>query len=222
MSGMRVLGSALFVASVALAACSEPAADVGAQAGALEVYRDGCDAAACSARPAPQHRCAGGYPVTVCTMARGECGWQVDCADEPPPDFDPHGSVSSCDGGGASAASCGALPAYDDEDCVYGFFGEPVCESHDRAPCAWSRRCRPQPCEQRGTCNTLDRSKLGEPCDAEAPCPSGSSCASIFVNLGETTPPTCIAGDPCDALTCSAGLTCTVADSYPAQVRCTR
>lgn len=223
---MRVPGSVLFVATALVAACNSkttPAPNNATQAGALEVYRDGCDADACSARPPPQHRCAGGYAVTVCTAARGTCGWQVDCADEPPPDYDGNVSVTSCDGAGTTVEACGPLPTYDEKDCVYGFIGEPQCESYGGAPCAWSHRCRPQPCEQRGTCNTFDRSKLGEPCDALSdPCPSGSTCASVFVNLGETIPPTCIAGNPCDALTCNDGLTCTVAESYPAQVRCSR
>lgn len=160
--------------------------------------------------------------MTVCTKARGTCGWQIDCADQPPPDYDGNVAVSSCDGPVAPEEACGPLPTYDEKDCVYGFIGEPQCESYGGEPCAWSHRCRPQPCEQLGTCNTLDRSKLGEPCDAENPCPSGASCATIYVNLGETVPPTCIAGNPCDALTCNAGRACIVAESYPAQVRCTR
>lgn len=223
---MRVPGSILFLSTTMIAACgSEAATDV--QVDALEVYRDGCDAGVCDARPAPQHRCVGGYAVTVCTKARGACGWQIDCADEPPPGYDGNVGVSSCDvsrpgGEGPGRERCGPIPDADERDCVYGFFGEPQCESYDRAPCAWSRSCRPQPCEQRGTCNTLDRSKLGASCDANATCPSGSTCASISVNLGEYVAPTCIEGNPCDALLCHAGRGCYVAESYPAQVGCGR
>jgi hypothetical protein len=225
----RLIGSSFAFATLVLVACggaNATQAPRGSQTGALEVYRDACDAEACGARPAPWHRCVGGYEVSVCTKARGACGWQIDCADAPPPGYDGNVAVGSCDLGappGAEASeACGPLPAYDDQDCVYGFIGEPQCERYGADPCAWSRRCRPQPCEQRGTCNTLDRSKLGAACDAESPCPSGSTCASIAVNLGEHVPPTCIGGNPCDALTCADGLTCHVMESYPAQVACGR
>lgn len=217
----RPIDSLFFASTVVIVACNAGTeGDADTQRDALGVYRDGCDAEACGARPAPKHQCVGGHAVTVCTGARGACGWQVDCADEPPPGYDGNVAVSSCDGGGTTAAACGAVPAYDDKDCVYGFLGDPSCESYDRAPCAWSRRCRPQPCEQRGTCNTLDRSKLGADCDVTKPCPSGSTCASIRVNIGESVPPTCIAGDACSALTCAPGLACMVAESYPAQLGC--
>lgn len=212
---MRIAGAALFVSGLVIAACSsDPDAD------AFEVHRDGCSADACGARPEPGHGCVGGYAVTVCTKARGACGWQVDCAPEPPPGYDGNVGVGSCDGGGQDADACGPVPTYDEKDCVYGFIGEPSCESYDRAPCAWSRRCRAQPCEQLGTCNTLDRSKLGEPCGLEAPCPEGSTCASIRVNIGESVPPTCIMGDPCEALTCYGGRDCMMAESYPGQLGC--
>jgi hypothetical protein len=224
----RLAGSSCAFATVVLVACGGASATQGphgSQTGALEVYRDACDAEACGARPAPWHRCVGGYEVSVCTRARGPCGWQIDCADEAPPDYDGTVGVSSCDMGGSGttgAEACGPRPDYDDKDCVYGFLGEPQCESYGGAGCAWSRRCRPQPCEQRGTCNTLDRSKLGAPCDAESTCPSGSICASIGVNIGEHVPPTCVEGTGCEALTCADGLTCHVMESYPAQIACGR
>lgn len=219
---MRAPRQLFFVAVALLAACngSVPASNGSSQSAALTVYRDGCSAEACGARPEPRYRCAGGYPMTVCTKARGSCSWQIDCVDEPPPDYDGNVSVASCNGpSGSAEEACGPLPTYDEKDCVYGFIGEPQCESYGGASCAWSHRCRPQPCDQRGTCNTLDRSKLGAACDAQNPCPEGSTCGTIYVNLGETVPPTCIAGNPCDALTCKTGR-CFVAESYPVQVRC--
>lgn len=219
----RLLGSSLLFASLVIAACSGKSdGNAGSQADGLAVYRDGCDADACAARPAPAHLCAGGYAVTVCTKARGACGWQVDCADEAPAGYDGSIGVSSCASLADGTAPCGQLPSSDEKDCVYGVIGEPQCESYDRQPCAWSQRCRPQPCDQKGTCNTLDRSKLGVPCGADVRCPSGSSCASVFVNLGETEPPRCIQGDPCSALTCAPGGECQTQDSYPAQVVCGR
>ncbi|MBX3209462.1 MAG: hypothetical protein KF764_30795 [Labilithrix sp.] len=222
---MRFFGSSFVFAGLVLVACGGASATggtVGSQTGALGTYRDGCDANACGARPAPQHRCAGGFAVSVCTKARGTCGWQIDCADEPPPEYDGNVGVSSCDVNTTAAQACGPLPVYDDKDCVYGFIGEPQCERYGNASCAWSHRCRPRPCEQTGTCNVLDRSKLGGTCDAESPCPTGSSCASINVNIGEHIPPTCVEGDACSALTCAAGLQCYVRESYPLQVGCGR
>lgn len=201
--------------------CDSKVADAtGNQAETLVVYRDGCDEAACGARIEPPHPCAGGYAVSVCTTARGACSWQVDCASEPPPGEDSSRAVSSCDVGGGP--TCGAVPSFDEKDCVYGFLGEPQCESWDGAACAWTQRCRPQPCEQTGTCNTLDRSKLGETCGIDKPCPEGATCASISVNVGEYVPPTCILGDPCSALTCAAGRGCAILESYPAQLVCSR
>ena len=220
---MRPSSGVCFAFVAFVAACHGKAAESSpSQGGALEVYRDGCDAAACGDRPAPKHRCVGGYELTVCTRARGACGWQVDCADDPPPGYDPAVAVATCGAADAGATSieCGPLPAYDERDCVYGFVGEPQCERYGRSPCAWSRRCRPRPCEQTGTCNTLDRTRLGAPCDAFTTCPEGATCASISVGIGDQVPPRCIAGSPCDALTCAAGRTCYVASSYPAQVGC--
>ncbi|MBX3211737.1 MAG: hypothetical protein KF850_06870 [Labilithrix sp.] len=220
---MRLLGSSLLLATLVLACSStSTTGDIGSQTDALEAYRDGCDAGACGARPAPQHQCVGGYAVSVCTKARGACGWQIDCADEPPPDYDGNVGVSPCDVNTTAEQACGPLPVYDDADCVYGFIGEPQCERYGNASCAWSRRCRPKPCDQSGTCNALDRSKLGAACDAQIPCPTGSSCGSISVNIGDYVPPTCIEGDPCSALTCAPGLQCYVAESYPLQVGCGR
>lgn len=226
-------GLSLLIASgVAASACGgsiqeddASGAGTGTQTGAFEIYRDGCDAAACDVRPAPEHICAGGYAVTVCTKARGTCGWQVDCSQEPPPGYDPLVPVSSCGHGGDSWLEvCGALPTYDPLDCVHGFAGEPQCEGWNRAPCAWKARCLPPPCDQTGGCNTLDRSKLGATCGAGEPCPAGSTCASINVNAPhEYLPPTCIEGNnPCDALVCAAGRSCYVAESYPAQVGCSK
>ncbi len=190
---------------------------VGSGETALETYRDGCDADTCGPRPSPTQRCVGGYATSVCTKARGACGWQIDCADKPPPEYDGDIPVSSC-----AVQECGRVSAYDAKDCVYGFIGEPKCERYGSASCAWSRRCRPQPCDQTRSCNVLDRSKLGAACGLKTPCPSGSRCASINVNSGEFVSPTCIEGNGCGALMCAAGLRCYVEASNPAQLGCGR
>lgn len=219
---VRVLVSAVAFTSLVLA-CSgstTPAPSPGTQTGTLGTYRDGCDAAACGAQPAPKHQCVGGYPASVCTKARGACGWQVDCVKEPPPGYDGAVGVSPC-GDATTGEQCGPQPVLDEKDCVYGFIGKPQCERYGSAACAWSSRCGPQPCNQTGTCNTLDRSKLGGPCGLDTPCPEGSSCASITVNLGEYIPPTCIQNGACP-LTCAGGGSCIVAESYPGQMSCAR
>ena len=216
----RVLPASVLLLGL-VAACGKTATedDTGSESGALGAYRDGCDAAACGPRPAPKHPCVGGYPANVCTRARGTCGWQVDCVADPPAGYDGNVGVSSCGTSPSTASECGPLPVYDDKDCVHGFLGVPQCESYDRAACAWSRRCAPPPCDQTGTCNALDRSKLAGPCDAQTPCPSGYSCASISVNIDESIAPTCIEQSSCP-LTCAAGKSCLQLDSYPAQVIC--
>lgn len=206
-----LLASALFVAC---GDSSDPSAGSGQSA--LGTYRDGCDESSCGAQPAPPHSCVGGYPASVCTKARGACGWQVDCVSQPPPGYDGNAAVGFC----PNAASCGAVPTYDDLDCVWGFLGEPSCERRGSAPCTWSRRCRPEPCDRTGTCNTLDRSKVGEPCGNGERCPEGSSCNSVSVNIGDRVPASCILGNPCEALTCAAGRRCAILESYPGQVVC--
>lgn len=69
--------------------------------------------------------------------------------------------------------------------------------------------------------NTLDRSKLGEACDANTRCPEGYGCASITVNAGEYVPPTCVQQASCP-LTCASGSSCIQMDSYPARIACAR
>lgn len=206
-----------------LIACNGATTDrepsTGSQKGALGTYRDGCDEAACGALPAPKHRCIGGYAASVCTKARGTCGWQVDCAKDPPTDYNPNIGVSPC-GDATTGEACGAQPAWDDKDCVYGFVNtKPQCESYDRAACAWSRSCAPQPCSETGTCNILDRSKLGAACDAKTQCPDGYLCASITVNIGEYIAPVCVPRDGC-VLTCADGGSCFYLESYPEQLGC--
>ena len=213
----RAAASSVFVIAFVVACSGQTAntnGNTGTQSGALGTYRDGCDAATCGDRPAPKHSCTGGYPSSVCTKARGACGWQVDYLHDPPADFDGSIGVSPC-------SDCGTQPAFDDKDCVYGFIGEPQCEKYGTAACGWTRRCRPQPCDQTGTCNVLDRSKLGGACDIKTPCPTGYSCASIAVNIGENIPPTCVKPDSCP-LTCAAGTSCAILDSFPGQIVCGR
>jgi len=216
-ASLLVVGAAIVACGGSTTGSTDGTNGVGSQTGAFQTYRDGCDTAACDAQPPPKHQCVGGYPVSVCTKARGACGWQVDCASEPPPGYDGNVGVSQC-----PAATCGPLPTYDDKDCVYGFVvGEPQCERYGAAPCAWTRRCRPQPCEQTNTCKVLDGSKLGAACGGtDSSCPAGSSCASISVNIGDYVPPTCIQGNPCDALTCATGRERYILDSHPGQVGC--
>lgn len=194
----------------------------GTQSGALGTYRDGCDEAACGAQPAPKHQCVGGYPASVCTKARGACGWQVDCVAQPPPGYDGTIGVGAC-GDATKGEQCGAQPSWDDKDCVYGFINQAQCENYGGAGCAWSRRCAPQPCEQKGTCNTLDRSKLGPSCadlDAAPSCPDGYSCASITVNIGEYVPPVCIPNGVCPLTCATPGDACFTLESYPGQMGC--
>lgn len=185
-------------------------------------------AAACAGKPVPPHACVGGTREPRCnTLANGETRWQIDCIrlDATKPldagtSTSPPVGISPCD-----AQACGPEPAWDESDCVYGFYGAaPSCSSIDRAPCTWARSCRSKPCTPEDpTCNVLHEEKLGQPCDADLECPSGSSCNSIVANFGDDEPRTvCIAGNPCDALTCAAGKRCRVAASYPAQVACTR
>lgn len=189
----------------------------------LETYRDGCGEAECGATPAPAHRCVGGYELAVCTKARGACSWQVDCAAEPPAGYNGNVGVGPCDLGEPAAPSkCGALPTYDEKECVWGFVGTPQCESYDMAACEWSHRCRPEPCDRKGTCNILDRSKVGQACNGNTPCPEGSECASISVNIGEYVETSCIQGNPCAALACAAGSNCLVLESSPAQILCSK
>lgn len=202
--------------ALSLVACSESSPGEGSGSASLEVYQDGCDAAACGERPAPAHACVGGHAVSVCTTGRGSCGWQVDCQSEPPADYDPGSAIGSCE-----VDECGDRPSFDAADCVYGFVGEPVCQRRDRQACAWERSCRPEPCEKRGDCNQLDRSRLGAACDAETACAAGQECASFWANVGEGTGAVCFTGDGCgDVLQCAAGRTCIVLESYPPIYTC--
>lgn len=176
-----------------------------------------CAADACAGQPIPKHQCVGGVPASKCNArADGTCRWQIDCV-TPDPNAPPDmRGVSSCQPG-----ACGAEPAWNADECVYGFVSpKPSCENLDRAGCAWSRRCGPRPCSETGTCNTLDRSRLGKTCDAESGCPDGTQCVSFSVNIGDYVEPTCVQGNPCAALTCATGKSCVVLESYPGQVMC--
>lgn len=217
---VRTFASGILVVGL-VAACGKTTTEdsTASESGALGTYRDGCDADACGPRTEPKHQCIGGYPSNVCTKARGSCGWQVDCVAKPPADYDGAVGVSPCGSDPSTGEECGPLPPQDEKDCVYGFLGTPQCERYGNAACAWSHRCAPQPCDQTGTCNTLDRSKLGAACDASTPCPNGYGCASITVNIGESIPPTCVAESGCP-LTCAAGKSCIQLDSYPGQITC--
>lgn len=215
---MRCPVAIALTAILVVAACgdtSDPPAGSGQSA--LGTYRDGCDANVCGAQPTPARSCFGGYPTSVCTKARGACGWQVDCVSDPPPDFFAGGAIGNCPD---AASSCGAVPAFDELDCVWGYSGEPTCERLDKNPCTWTRRCRPAPCDRTGTCNTLDRSKVGARCGNGETCPEGSSCNSVSVNFDDYVPASCILGNPCDALTCAAGRSCAILESFPGQVVC--
>jgi hypothetical protein len=177
-----------------------------------------CPSASCDAQATPTHQCVGGVPSPVCAqLAEGSCRKQLDCVTAAPGDPRNLGGVSPCE-----VARCGPLPTYDPLDCVYGFTAAPAqCESYDRAACAWTKRCKPKPCApEKGECNSLDRSRLGEPCGVDKQCPVGSSCVSITIGIDDRVPPTCVSGDPCTALTCAAGASCSIAESYPGQVSC--
>jgi len=206
----------LAVPALVVACTSGPAERDGEGGGALTEL---CPASACAEQARPSHECVGGVPSLRCNPREsGACRWQVDCV-PPDPNAPPDlRGVSQC-----AEGACGAEPTWDPDQCVHGFVGKQgSCESIDRGPCEWRRSCLPKPCSvEDGTCNTLDRSRLGAPCGAEgASCPDGSTCGSIAVNIGERIEPVCISGDPCSALQCAAGRSCSVLESYPVQVVC--
>lgn len=59
----------------------------------------------------------------------------------------------------------------------------------------------------------------GGTCGVDQPsCPANRSCVVVFLDTG-TVGPSCIPGNPCDALQCSTG-SCYQLDSYPGQVVC--
>ncbi len=184
-------------------------------------------ASACAGKAVPPHACVGGARELRCTtLASGETRWQIDCIRQDatkPVDAgassSPPRGMSPCE-----AQACGPTPAWDEGDCVHGFYGEPSCSSIDRGACTWGRFCRPKPCTPEDpTCNVLHPERLGRACDGNTPCPSGSNCNTIVANLGDDEPQTvCIAGNPCDALTCAPGKRCRIALSDPGQVSCTR
>ena len=216
---MRFLPSIL-VASLVLACGGEQDAGrqgSGSQGQGAQEPDPAISTKACEGKPIPTHECVGGVPARRCNVVSGEPRWQIDCV---PPDpnapADVRG-VSPCE-----AESCGSEPAWDANDCVYGFAGKrPSCESVDRGACTWTRRCRPKPCSaEEGTCNVLHEDRLGAPCSAEVSCPSGSSCATISVDIGEGVGPVCVTDPPCSALTCAQGNTCMVLESYPSQIVC--
>jgi hypothetical protein len=212
----RIVWSLIVVPAVLLACTggsSDPTAGDGNTSGGLSSAPPN----ACADVPVPPHECVGGVPAPRCNPREGGgFRWQIDCVPPDPNAAPDLRGVSSC-----ADDACGPQPSWDSSECVYGFANQASCESIDHGACTWSRRCLPKPCSvEEGTCNTLDRSRLGAPCSAEAPCPEGSSCASITVNIGESVEPVCIEGNPCDALTCAGGRECFFLGSYPAQVVC--
>lgn len=221
MIGARGLLVSAIASAIVIACGGSTATSSGNAGGGSGGLTGQCAATECSGQTAPKHECVGGVPKTGCYPKDGEgCRLRIDCVPRDPSAPPDTRGVGSCPQG------CGAEPTFDPADCLYGFAGKgPSCESMDGAPCAWSRRCLPKPCSPaEGTCNVLDRSVLGAPCGLEdnQRCPAGSDCASITVNIGEYIEPTCIKGDPCSALTCAAGASCIVLESYPAQVACAR
>lgn len=210
-----------FAVAVALAAACGGSTSSGNDAtssGASSADGNVCLPSACDAQQTPAHECVGGVPSPVCVaQPNGACRKQIDCV-KPDPTAPPDmRGLSPCD-----PAACGPEPVFDPADCRYGFAGTaPGCESIDRGACTWRRRCRPKPCSvAEGTCNTVDTSRLGGPCGLDRPCPESSSCASIMVDIGETIGPVCITGNPCTAVTCGKGKSCSTRASYPAQVVC--
>lgn len=183
-------------------------------------------AAACAGKPVPPHACVGGAREPRCnTLANGETRWQIDCIRQDATKPVDAGTPSSPSGiSPCEAQACGATPAWDENDCVHGFYGEPSCSSIDRGACTWGRSCKPKPCtEDDPTCNVLHPERLGRACDGNTPCPAGSSCNSIVANLGDDEPRTvCILEPACDALTCAAGKRCSVKLSDPGFVLCGR
>lgn len=175
----------------------------------------------CDGQPVPPHGCAGGEPVPRCNASDdGRYRWQIDCG----PFTEASSKIALCGVSPCEPAACGPEPSWNDDECVYGFAGtEGTCDRFDHGPCTWNRRCLPKPCsEAEGTCNVLDRSRLGRPCGRTEgdDCPSGSTCASIAVSEREHVDPVCIEGDPCTALTCAPGRRCRMAASYPGQLGC--
>lgn len=182
-------------------------------------------AAACAGKPVPPHGCIGSVREPRCTtLPSGEARWQIDCIRQDPTKpadttAAPVG-ISFCE-----AKACGPMPAWDESDCVHGFYGaEPNCSSVDRGECAWGRFCKPKPCTPEDpTCNVLHPERLGRACDGSTRCPAGSSCNTIAANFGDDLPKTvCILDPPCSALTCAAGRSCTETLSDPGTVSCSR
>lgn len=198
---------------IILAAACNGALDAGPAQGAATTVAD-----CCAGQPAPAHlsqwRCANGSPSPVCEP---DCRWRVDCVPSGPPAADGLGVISSC-----TESQCGAPPAFDDSECRYPLrsgASKPECYSLNRDACTWHPRCGPKPCSvAEGTCDVLDRSRLGAPCGVSGgPCAKGSSC----VYIGEGPDPVCVEGDACTPLKCAPGKMCVVLESSPAQVMCT-
>lgn len=180
----------------------------------------GTGANACEGKPVPAHECVGGVPAPRCNIVNGEPRWQIDCV-PPDPNAPPDTrSVSNCQ----DHTTCGPEPAWDASDCLYGFAGDTAsCESIDRNACTWSRRCRPKPCSiEEGTCNVLHEERLGAPCSMNTACPSGSTCGTVSVDIGNVVGPVCIPEPTCDVITCAHGKTCAVLESYPVQLVCSK
>jgi hypothetical protein len=178
---------------------------------------------ACSGKPAPTHGCVGGKRELRCnTLASGEVRWQIDCLrGVVDPNISPTSSIGHC----LDSSVCGAEPAWDDADCMWGFVSEPACEKLDGNPCAWSRRCKPKPCtDDDPACNRLVApEKIGAPCGADLECPSGSSCVTVSVNVGDPGfGPACVTEPVCDLLVCAEGRSCATKTSFPGQVGCFR
>jgi hypothetical protein len=180
------------------------------------------DDAACAGKPVPPHRCVGGKREARCTtLASGESRWQIDCLrGVTDPNISPTSALGLC----TDASVCGAQPAWDDADCLWGFINEAACEKVDMNPCAWARACQPKPCtDDDPACNRLVPSKVGAPCGGAATCPTGSTCATVSANVGDpVVGPACIAEPACDVLVCASGLGCRRLESFPEQIVCGR
>ncbi len=214
---MRLLSSILLITVVACSGTQQtPPPPRGSDAHGAETQGETAPGA-CGSKPVPAHECVGGVPASRCNAVAGAPRWQIDCVPPDPNAPTDNRGVSSCE-----AQQCGAEPAWDASDCVYGFAGDKAsCESIDRGACTWRRRCRPKPCSpEEGTCNIVHAERLGGPCSGDVPCPSGSSCGYVSGDIGAVKGPVCVTDPPCSALTCGAGKSCLVLESYPIQIVC--
>ncbi len=170
----------------------------------------------CEGKPIPPHECVGGVRTPRCNVVGGESRWQIDCVPRDPSSAPDTRGVSNC-----GPSGCGLPPTWETSDCVHGFAGtDASCESYDGAACMWTRRCLPKPCSvDEGTCDVVNRDRLGAPCGGGTECPAGQSCATVHGDVGTVDDPVCVA-DPCGAITCAAGKKCSVLESEPLMIVC--